>query len=63
MALKIHFETLALGMQAKLSTRYRLLNNHTYSSNSINILKALYPNSAKTGILGDAILTLHNRLR
>ena len=48
MGVKIHFETLASGMRAKLDTRYRD-NNYTHK------LRKFYGNGLSTGVLEDAI--------
>lgn len=63
MARQIHFENLTLGMQAKLNTRYRIRDNHVHVSNGVNFLKSFYPHGSRTGFLGDAIITFHNRVR
>ena len=55
MALQIYFETLASGMNAKLNSRYRTQNNQVRIIKNNNSAKALYPNSARSGFLGDTI--------
>ena len=49
MTVKLHFETLALGMKAKLDARYRAQTNYAYTP------ATLYGNGSSTAFLGDSI--------
>jgi hypothetical protein len=55
MAVQIYFETLASGMHAKLSSRYRRQNNHVHITKNSGSLKAIYPSNAKNTFLGDMV--------
>ena len=49
MTVKLHFETLALGMKAKLDARYRTQTNY------VHIPATLYGNGSSAALLGDSI--------
>ena len=61
MAVKIHFETLAPGMNAKLDATYRISNNRTHINNGTNALKKMSRNGSSAGVLADAVQLRNNR--
>jgi len=55
MAVKIYFETLAPGMNAKLDARYRTSKDKVHAGYTSSILRQSYRNDTRTGFLEDPV--------